>query len=337
MSLRSSVLLLLRRNNQSFFQQQLSSQWGKRYGAPLYHLGGFPSRLSFSSNTDGTTAADSSSLSQLVYLTVNEESRVATLTLNSPKTFNALTVEMGKQFQTLITTLQAQLCSGEVNANAIVLTGAGHKAFSAGGDLDWLRGLRNNPVHVNADYMISFYKSFLCVRDLPIPVVAAINGPAIGAGACLATACDLRVGSPNSTKIGFTFATLGIHAGMGGSHFLSRAVGQAVANEALLTGKVFTGTEAREVGLLSRLTNSDESDDVKMVATELAEKVARQHPLAVRSMVRSIRLREDVGLETTLQREAMAQAMCYVKGDWGEGIEALVGRRDPVFHDYHDK
>ena len=291
---------------------------------------GMPMRC-LSSSTISPTNNDSE---DLVLFSLDEKTKVATLTLNSPSTFNALTVEMGKVFHDIVTNqLLPGLKSGDVNANSLVLTGAGDKAFSAGGDLKWLKGLRNNPVHLNADHMSSFYRSFLCIRDLQIPVVAAINGPAIGAGACLATACDMRVASPAS-KIGYTFATLGIHAGMGGSHFLPLSIGRAMANEALLTGKVFNGAEALDVGLVNKLSGTDDSSDVKRVASKLAENIARQNPLAIRTMTKTIRLRENEGLEAALRREAYAQALCYARNDWGEGIDANVERRDPVFEDY---
>ena len=279
----------------------------------------------------------STNATDLVLFSLDEKSKVATLTLNSPSTYNALTVEMGEAFEDIITNrLVPGLESGQINANSLVLCGAGDKAFSAGGDLKWLKSLRHNPTHINVDNMMSFYRSFLCIRNLQIPTIAAIHGPAIGAGACLALGADLRVASPNS-KLGFSFATLGIHAGMGGSHFLPLSVGRSLANEALLTGKIFTGEEAMEVGLVNTLAQTDDSVAVKEKAMELAKKVAKQHPLAVRTMTKSIRLKEDEGLDAALQREAYAQALCYARGDWGEGIDANVERRDPVFEDYLSK
>jgi enoyl-CoA hydratase/carnithine racemase len=276
-----------------------------------------------------TRASFSTNTSPLVSWTVDEATRIGTITLESPKTFNALTVEMGIEFQSLI----RNDIQSNVHINAVVLTGAGNNAFSAGGNADWLRGLKQNPVHVNADAMMSFYQSFLCIRTVPVPVIAALQGPAIGAGACLALACDLRISTRGNRQLGFTFSRLGIHSGMGGSHLLMRALGSsAKVNEILLTGKVLSGEEAYDLGIVNRL-----ADDAKAEAYALAKEVARQNPLAVRSMIQTLRAQQDHGLQAALHREAYAQALCYNREDWGEGLDAALEKRDPVFHDYVDR
>ena len=269
----------------------------------------------------------------LVSWVANEDAKVGVITLESPKTLNALTVEMGFEFQTLVGEIRSKLLEGSLSLNAMVLTGAGDVAFSAGGNFDWLRSLRDQPVHANADAMLSFYKSFLCIRSLPVPVVAAIQGPAVGAGACLALACDLRITAPGPHKLGFTFSKLGIHSGMGGSHLLQQALGSsAQVNEILLTGKSLSGEEALELGIVNKL-----SENVKEDAFSLAQEVATQHPLAVRSMIQTLRQQQDRGLEETLQREAYAQALCYARQDWGEGLDAVVEKRPPSFEPYASK
>jgi len=131
---------------------------------------------------------------------------------------------------------------------------------------------------------------------------------------------------------------------MGGSYLLPQAIGPSAATEALLTAKVFNGTEAHQVGLLHRLISSSSSEDtsdnqsnrVKEAAHALASQIAQQHPLATRSMTRSIRLQHDSNLEMALHREAHAQAMCYARSDWGKGLDALVARVPPTFDDYHN-
>ena len=263
------------------------------------------------------------------------QDKIGKITLNSPKAYNALTVEMGREFKHLVSEkIPRQLTDGRQNVNAIILCGAGDKAFSAGGDFEWLMGLKNNPVEQNADLMLSFYKSFLCVRQLPVPVICALHGPAVGAGSGLALACDIRIGPSGEKKklLGLTFAKLGIHTGMGASHFLPLAMtkSSAMMNEVLLTGKFLTNEECFDYGIVSRL-----AEDPKEEALSLAKEISDQNPLATRSMIQTIRQQQDVGLEGALQREAYVQAVCYNRNDWGEGVEALIERRDPDFADYH--
>lgn len=271
----------------------------------------------------------------LVTWSIDESTKVGTITLDSPKTFNALTVEMGHDFQSLVHQVKKDLMDGSVHVNSIVLTGEGDDAFSAGGNVEWLRGLKQEPVYKNADAMMSFYQSFICIRQVPVPVVAAIQGPAIGAGACLAIACDLRVSSRIPRCLGFTFSRLGIHSGMGGSHLLMRALGgpSAIVNEIMLTGKVLSGEEAFDLGLVNTLA---EDGQVKAEAKKLAETVARQNPLAVRSMIQTLRHQQDEGLQAALHREAYAQALCYNRDDWGEGLDAAMEKRDPIFDNYFE-
>lgn len=109
----------------------------------------------------------------------------------------------------------------------------------------------------------------------------------------------------------------------------------AKLNEILLTGKILSGQEAFELGLVNRLV--DTGEDAKASAHDLATTIADQtHPVAVRTMLQTIRQRQDSGLEAALQREALAQAVCYSRRDWGEGVHAVEDRRPPQFHGYHD-
>lgn len=260
-----------------------------------------------------------------------EETRnVGILTICAPQQYNALTVEIGQEFQAA--------CRDPPNdLSAVIVRGAGDKAFSAGGDRQWLHSLRNNPIHVNVDLMLSFYKSFLCVRDLSVPTIAAMTGPAIGAGAGLALACDVRVACQSPKLLGLNFTRLGIHTGMGGLHFLQQALPQSgVANEILLSGQTLTATQCKDHGLINRLV--EHPSDVLPAAMQLAhDLVGVQHPVAIRTLVRSIRTKQDVGLEQALQRDAYAQAVCYARNDWGEGVQAVVDKRIPEFDGYNDK
>ena len=166
----------------------------------------------------------------------------------------------------------------------MVLTGAG-RAFSAGGDLAMIEaraaaGAANGPRGRGAirDGMRAFYQLFLSVRDLPCPTLAAINGAAIGAGLCVALACDLRIAS-REAKLGLNFTQLGLHPGMGATWTLPRLVGPARAAELLFSSRVFTGAEAATIGLVNRAVAPAE---VLPAAHALAAEFAAAAPLAVR-------------------------------------------------------
>lgn len=251
---------------------------------------------------------------------VGPEGRVALVRLNRPDKLNAMTTELGDAFAATVASLREEADT----LGAVVVTGAG-KAFSAGGDLQFLRDRHYDTPSRNASIMRKFYDRFLCVRTLPVPVVAAINGPAIGAGMCFALACDVRIAAPKA-KMGLTFVGLGLHPGMGATHFLPSIVGPQVASELLLTGKIIAGEEAVRCGLVARI-----SEDPVQAAVESASAMAAAGPVAVRSCVQSLRLRQDQGLEQALQREADAQAQCYASVDLLEGVNAAAEKRSASF------
>mmetsp|Transcript_143933 Transcript_143933/g.358848 ORF Transcript_143933/g.358848 Transcript_143933/m.358848 type:complete len:304 (-) Transcript_143933:239-1150(-) len=255
---------------------------------------------------------------------VGPQGRVAVVRLNRPDKLNAMTTELGDAFSHVVSTLNREEAE---TLGAVVVTGAG-KAFSAGGDLEFLRNRHCDTASRNAPIMRTFYQRFLCVRSLPVPVIAAINGPAIGAGLCFALACDIRIAAPK-VKMGLTFTALGLHPGMGATHFLPQIVGHQAASEMLLTGQVISSEEAVARGLVART-----AEDPLAAAVESAASMASAGPVAVRTTVRSLRMRQDVGLDQALQREADAQAQCYASADYSEGVEAVAEKRKPVFSQF---
>jgi len=257
-----------------------------------------------------------------------ETGGVAVLTLNDPPRLNALTVDMGVQFQEV---LRHRIDWAQ--ARALVITGAG-RAFSAGGDLQFLRERAADTPNRNAALMRAFYDRFAVAlrREVPVPTLAAINGHAIGAGLCLALAADMRVASA-SASLGITFVGLGLHPGMGATHLLPRLVGPQLAARMCLTGEPISGEEAARIGLVLEAVAPE---DVLPRTLALARKVAAQAPVAVRSCARTLRLAQDEGLDRALWREADAQAQCYGGADLAEGIEAVAGKRKPVWTQYED-
>lgn len=249
---------------------------------------------------------------------------VAVLTLDDPARRNAMTVAMGDALEARCSEVAA-----DPDIRAVVLTGS-PPAFSAGGDLDMLDdlGRRTREEGFDAsDTMLAFYRRFLAVRDLPVPVVAAINGHAIGAGLCVALAADLRIVADDA-KVGLNFAMLGLHPGMGGTWLLPRLVGQQRAAAWLYTGGLVRGDEAAAAGLALSAVPVDE---VVPEALALADRIAAASPVVVRQMKTTLARTETASLDEALRREASCQAVNYGTDDLAEGLDAVRERRTPRF------
>jgi enoyl-CoA hydratase/carnithine racemase len=180
------------------------------------------------------------------FIKISIVDQVGVITLSDPGRLNALTVDMGESFKSAVAALT--VAAKDQLIRAVVVTGDGD-AFSAGGDLNWLADRHKTSPFKNSTVMVDFYNRFLCIRNIGVPTIAAINGAAIGAGMCMTLACDVRIAS-RSAKLGFTFTKLGIHPGMGSSVLLPRLVSQEVASYLLLTGAIISGEEAHQKGLV---------------------------------------------------------------------------------------
>ena len=259
-----------------------------------------------------------------VHLEDDQEPGVKIMTLDRPDSLNAMTVEMGDAVQAAVSELSSL---GPDQLRALVLTGRG-RAFSAGGDMRFLDDRKADNPTSNAQTMLGFYKRFLSIRSLPVPIICCINGPAIGAGACFAMASDVRY-THSKAKIGFTFVGLGLHPGMGATHSLAAAAGPQVASRLLLSGDVLSGDDAAAAGLVA--ASLPDAPAALAEATALARRVAAQSPLAVRATLRTLRVQADAELERRLQREADAQAQSYASADYAEGLSAVRAKRTPSF------
>ncbi|MDX1659313.1 MAG: enoyl-CoA hydratase-related protein [Nitriliruptorales bacterium] len=249
---------------------------------------------------------------------------IAVVTMNDPDRRNAMTGEMGDRLSATFQDL-----AGDDDLRVAVLTGA-PPAFSAGGDLamleDYARRTREEGFDAT-EPMKSFYERFLAVRDLPVPVIAAINGHAVGAGLCVGLACELRFVAADA-KIGLNFARLALHPGMGGSWLLPRAVGTQRAAELLYTGRLASGDEMADYGMA---LESLPADDVLPRALELAAEIATSAPVVVRQLKESLAAGRTNSLEQQLDLEASFQAVNYGTQDLVEGLAAGRERRDPEF------
>ncbi len=255
----------------------------------------------------------------LVLSTINDEG-IATLTLNDESNLNAMSEEMAIEFSAAVAAL-AQ--SGK--AKVVVITGAG-KAFSAGGHLEMLDAKRSRTREENRSGMLSFYRSFLGILDLGVPLIAALNGAAVGAGLCVACACDIRIASKEA-KLGFTFLKLGLHPGMGATFLVPRIIGRSAATELLMTGRIINAQESLRFGLVSRIAESGS-------ALEEAYTVAREMlacgPEARTQLLQTLRS-DYAALPATLEREAECQSINYNSAEFAEGIAALREKRGARF------
>lgn len=249
---------------------------------------------------------------------------VATIKFNRPQNLNALSVAMAEEFGE-----EMNLLKKDPSVRTIILTGSG-KAFSAGGDIRWLKERTTTLPSENAKIMKSFYQSYLQpIVNSNVPVIASINGLAIGAGACVSLLCDIRLAS-NKAKIGFNFVNLGIPPGMCGSYFLPLLIGQQNASRLMLTGDIVDAREAKELGLVLHVY---EHEQLENEALRIARKIASASPEAIKATTKTLRMRfEDGAFERALQREADTQAICFASADVNEGLDAIIEKRQPDFN-----
>lgn len=255
--------------------------------------------------------------------TLELEDRVAVLTFNRDDVRNALT---GTELVSdIVNTLQWTAQS--VDASVLIITGNG-SAFSAGGNIKTMGERAKAAPHVlQRNYRIGIQRIPLAFQDADIPVIAAVNGPAIGAGFDLANMCDIRLGSTEAS-FGETFVNLGIIAGDGGAWFLNRLVGAQRAAELTLTGRIIKADEALALGLLLEVT---EPGDLLTAAKKLAGKIAAKPPQAIRYAKRLLKLAQRQNLEEHLDACSAFQAICHKTEDHAEALQAFFDKRKGQF------
>jgi len=248
---------------------------------------------------------------------------VVVLTLDNPDMRNAMSDEMTESWVRAVDQL-----SSDRTVRVVVVTGEG-SAFCSGGNTSWIASEPDATVDHLRTRMIAFYRAWLSIRRLEVPIIAAVNGAAIGAGLCLALACDLRYAA-SGAKLGVPFVKLGMHAGMGGTHLLPEVVGEAHAKDLLLTGRVVDADEALRIGLVSRVLDPA---TFQADVLAIAEGIAAGAPIATRLTTLALRDGGHTDLETALQWEALAQPITLATADLQEGIAASKEKRPPNFQD----
>jgi enoyl-CoA hydratase len=242
------------------------------------------------------------------------------VTLDRPESRNALNTQMGRELRELF----APLTFAPADLRCIVVTGAGDKAFCAGGDLKERQGMTEpawqaqHAVFEEADY---------AVMGSLVPVIAAVNGAAFGGGCELALACDFIYAS-RTARFALPETTLGILPGCGGTQNMPRAIGSRRAKEIILSGKPFTAEQGYDWGLVNAVF---EPDALLPAALEIAKVIASNAPIAVRQAKKAIQRGMDVDLRTGLAFEIEAYNRTVDTDDRREGVLAFAEKRKPLF------
>lgn len=253
-------------------------------------------------------------------LSVREES-LFIITLNRPEKLNALNESMRGEL------LAALDSAAESDARAVIVTGAG-RAFCSGGDIGYMAELRSNNDVDRFRLLLELGRRVIAkLRSMEKPVIAAVNGPAAGAGMNLALACDIRIASDRASFTA-SFTRIGLHPDWGGTYFLPRAIGLASANELIFSAATIDAHEAERIGLVNRVVSHEK---LMPSVKELAAKIAENAPTAIALAKRSMQQNLHRDLESALAAEFEAQIRCFLSQDAEEGFAAFLEKRAPTF------
>lgn len=259
------------------------------------------------------------------HLLFDVEDGIATLTLNRPDKLNAFTSEM---LQGLIAAIDD--CKGREDIAVVILTGAG-RGFCSGGDVGGMGEAADNRPHVTKDRVwleIQAFPKRLARFDKP--VIAAVNGPAVGGGMDLALACDIRLAS-KSARFAETYAKIGLLPGGGGAYFLPRLVGKARALELLWTADFINGEEAHEIGLVNHVYPDDA---LLPEARKLARRIAAMPPFSVRMIKRTVNQSLESDMATSFDLVSSHIAVARAGPDHPEAVSAFREKRDGNYVGY---
>lgn len=247
---------------------------------------------------------------------------VATLRMNRPDKLNALNVDLGRAL------VQALIHAGEdKSVRVIVLTGAG-RAFCAGGDLALLHDVRVRQAANELQGLLMAGKEIcLAIATMPKPVIAAVNGAAAGGGMNLALAADMRIASDKAI-FAESFAKIGLYPDFGGTYFLPRIVGAALAAELFYTAETLSAEDALRLGIVNRVFAADKFEEE---TRKIADSLAAAPPMAMRDVKRTLLGDDRKALEAALDEEIRLQIHCFLSEDCLEGLNAFFEKRKAVF------
>lgn len=249
---------------------------------------------------------------------VEKRGRVAVVTINRPDKLNALNAATRNDILAAFDSLEK-----DDEIRVVVITGAGEKAFIAGADISEFAGM----TAVQQRAVMKGRRAFDAVEDFPKPVIAMINGFALGGGCELALACDIRVASSNA-KLGQPEIKLGIIPGGGGTQRLTRLIGEGKSMELILTGDMITADEAERLRLVNYVVAPDQLEAKTM---ELANKIAEMSPVALSMAKAAVKSAARLDLRGGLDAEVDLFALCFSSEDKEEGVQAFLEKRKPEF------
>jgi len=244
---------------------------------------------------------------------------VATITLNRPEALNAFSNDVVEEILRALEDVKS-----DQNVRVVVLTGAGEKAFSAGADIKSMVGMTALKARE-----LSLMGESLCLalENLEKPVIAAINGYALGGGLEVAMSCDFRIASENA-RVGQTEVNVGLIPGWGGTQRLTRLVGMTKSKELIFTGKIVDARTAEQLGILNMVTPADK---LKETVRQFAQELASKPPVALRVAKALINKGANIGLDSALALEREGFGVVASSEDLKEGVSAFIEKRKPVF------
>lgn len=256
------------------------------------------------------------------HIQVTEAEGIATITLNRPDKLNAFVGHMRRDLAEAL-----EHAGSDRNTRVVVITGAG-RAFCAGGDIAFMAELmQRRDAEEFSRILGAGRRVILAIRQMTKPVIAAINGPASGAGCNLALACDLRVAA-NTATFSQSFAKVGLHPDWGGTYFLPRLVTPNKACEMFFLGESIDAAEAARLGIVNQVVAPEE---LERATIDLAQRLRAAPPIALAAAKHAVYMSQAAELEEMLRYETEAQLRCFDSDDGHEGMHAFLEKREPKF------
>tara|TARA_Y100000589_G_scaffold149277_1_gene142528 strand:- start:991 stop:1842 length:852 start_codon:yes stop_codon:yes gene_type:complete len=256
----------------------------------------------------------------LIEIVERANCKILSVELNQPDTRNPLDLQTADLFSKL-----CDFCldwESELPFEALIIQGRG-KAFSAGGDFDFLKQRTQVAERENIATMMNYYHSFLKIRSIPVVTVANVHAAAIGAGLCLALACDLMLANSDA-KLGFPFLKLGINPGMAAYPLLRRRVGETRSRDLLFSGRFFSGKDLHDWGGAWKVYKNEA--EAQNILDEWLFSYSGSSTFAVSQLRQEILLHETRDIDHSLSSEAQGQANCYAGKDFHERLENTLQR-----------